>query len=118
MLQVTPMHQRNRFLWQPAEFQSLPSPLPAEFQFLWPQLGLQHSLHRPSHRLEEDGLAVAAGGAADGLGAGQRRVGGGILEHLGELAGGVVHHVPIHLVAVRYILQCSFRQALAGPSEA
>jgi len=55
--------------------------------------------------LEEDGLAVAAGGAADGLGARQRRVGGHVLEqHLRELAGGVVHHVPVHAVVVRHLL--------------
>ena len=51
--------------------------------------------------LVEDGLAMAAGGAADGLGARQRGVGGHVLEeHLRKLAGGVVHHVPVHAVAV------------------
>ena len=60
--------------------------------------------------LEEDGLAVAAGGAADGLGARQRRIGGDVLvEHLRELAGGVVHHVPVHQVAVRHLLHAEFQ---------
>ena len=37
----------------------------------------------------------------DGLGAGQHGVGGDILkEHLSELTGGMVHHVPIHEIAV------------------
>jgi len=61
--------------------------------------------------LEEDGLAVAAGGAADGLGAGQRGVAGDVLEHLGELAGAVVHHVPVHAVVVGDLLR------KAGPAE-
>jgi len=55
--------------------------------------------------LEEDGLAVAADGAAHVLGAGQRGVAGHVLEHLGELAGAVVHHVPVHAVAVGHLLQ-------------
>jgi hypothetical protein len=57
--------------------------------------------------LEEDGLAVAAGGAAHGLGAGQRGVAGDVLEHLGELPGAVVHHVPVHAVVVGDLLRCS-----------
>jgi hypothetical protein len=42
---------------------------------------------------------------ADGLGARQRGVGGYVLEeHLRELAGGVVRHVPVHAVAVGHLL--------------
>lgn len=37
--------------------------------------------------LEEDSFAVAAGGALDGLGAGQGGVAGDVLEHLGEIPG-------------------------------
>lgn len=55
--------------------------------------------------LEEDGLAVAADGAAHVLGAGQRGVAGDVLEHLRELAGAVVHHVPVHAVVVGNLLQ-------------
>jgi hypothetical protein len=58
--------------------------------------------------LEEDGLAVAAGGATHGLGAGQRGVAGHVLEHLGELPGAVVHHVPVHAVVVRDLLRRAF----------
>jgi len=48
---------------------------------------------------------MAAGGATDGLGAWQRGVGGHVLgQHLRELAGVVVHHVPVHAVAVRHLL--------------
>lgn len=57
--------------------------------------------------LEEDGLAVATDGAAHRLGAGQRRVAGDVLEHLGELPGAVVHHVPVHAVVVCNLLQFS-----------
>ena len=62
--------------------------------------------------LEEDGLAVAAGGAAHRLGAGQRGVAGDVLEHLGELPGAVVHHVAVHAVVVGDLLRCG------GPSRA
>ena len=61
--------------------------------------------------LEEDGLAVAADGAAHVLGAGQRGVAGDVLEHLGELAGAVVHHVPVHAVVVRNLLQQRFQRS-------
>ena len=61
--------------------------------------------------LEEDGLAVAANGAAHVLGAGQRGVAGDVLEHLGELAGAVVHHVPVHAVVVRNLLQQRFQRS-------
>jgi len=64
----------------------------------------RHPLLASCSRLEEDGLAVAAGGAADGLGAGQRGVAGDVLEHLGELAGAVVHHVAVHAVVVGDLL--------------
>jgi hypothetical protein len=62
--------------------------------------------------LEEDGLAVAADGAAHVLGAGQRGVAGDVLEHLGELAGAVVHHVPVHAVVVRDLLR-RFQQSIS-----
>jgi len=64
--------------------------------------------------LEEDGLAVAADGAAHVLGAGQRGVAGDVLEHLGELAGAVVHHVPVHAVVVRNLLQQSISFQIAN----
>jgi len=64
--------------------------------------------------LEEDGLAVAADGAAHVLGAGQRGVAGHVLEHLGELAGAVVHHVPVHAVVVRNLLQQSISFQIAN----
>ena len=64
--------------------------------------------------LEEDGLAVAANGAAHVLGAGQRGVAGDVLEHLGELAGAVVHHVPVHAVVVRNLLQQSISFQIAN----
>jgi len=64
----------------------------------------RHPLLTPRSGLEEDGLAVAADGAAHVLGAGQRGVAGDVLEHLGELAGAVVHHVPVHAVVVRNLL--------------
>jgi hypothetical protein len=59
-------------------------------------------------------LAVAAGpqpagGAAAGLGAG---VVGSDEDHLREIAGRVVHHVPMQAVA-----ECSFRQAPAESSQ-
>jgi hypothetical protein len=63
----------------------------------------------PSGRgLEEDGLAVATGGAAHGLGARQRGVGGDVMEHLRELAGGVVHHVPVHAIVVGDLVEAGF----------
>ena len=64
--------------------------------------------------LEEDGLAVAADGAAHVLGAGQRGVAGDVLGHLGELAGAVVHHVPVHAVVVRNLLQQSISFQIAN----
>ena len=54
-----------------------------------------------------------AGDAVDGPGARQGGVGGDVLEeHLRELAGGVVRHVPVHAAAVRHLLQ----SAVSGTS--
>jgi hypothetical protein len=48
---------------------------------------------------------VATDGAPDLLGAGQSRVAGDVLEHLGELSGAVVHDVPVDTVVVCDLLQ-------------
>jgi hypothetical protein len=47
---------------------------------------------------------MTAGGASHGLGAWQRWVAGDILQHLGELLGAVLHHVPVHTVVVSNLL--------------
>jgi hypothetical protein len=54
--------------------------------------------------LEEHGLAVATDRAPDRLGARESRIAGDILEHLGELSGAVVHHIPVDAVVVCNLL--------------
>jgi hypothetical protein len=55
--------------------------------------------------LEEHSFAVATDSAPDVLGAGQSRVTGDVLEHLGELSGAVVHNVAVYTVIVCDLLQ-------------
>ena len=54
--------------------------------------------------LEEDGLAMAAGSAADVLGPGKSGVGRHILQDLRTLRGSVLHHVAVDAVVIGDLL--------------
>lgn len=63
--------------------------------------------------LEEDGLAVAAGSAADVLGAGKGGVGSHVLQDLRALPGLVVHDVAVDAVVAGNLLNQA-KQARIG----
>ena len=61
--------------------------------------------------LEEDCLAVAAGGAADVLGAGKGGVGSDVLQDLRALPGLVMHDVAVDAVVACHLLDQASNQA-------